>query len=149
MADLDLEALTAGVHTMVPIMGAMELSVVEAERGRAAATIPPGPNANHFGAMYAGSLFTVAEMLGGVLGLTSFELEGFIPIVKSLEIRFLKPGRSTVTARASISEEEIARIQAEAEATGKSQFVLTTEVTDEDGVLVAATEGVYQMRKVI
>jgi thioesterase domain-containing protein len=149
MADLDLEALTAGVRTMVPIMGAMELSVVEASRGRAAATIPPGPNVNHFGAMYAGSLFTVAEMLGGVLGFNTFDLDGFIPIVKSLEIRFLKPATTTVTARTSLSEEEIARIQAEAETTGKSQFVLTTEVTDEAGVVVAATEGVYQMRKVI
>ena len=149
MADLDLEALTDGVRAMIPIMGAMEVSVLDASRGQAAASIPPGPNVNHFGAMYAGSLFTVAEMLGGVLGFNTFDLDGFIPIVKSLEIKFLKPATSTVTARTSLSDEEIARIEAEAKENGKSEFVLRTEVTDENGVVVAATEGVYQVRKVM
>ncbi len=149
MADLDLEALTDGVRAMIPIMGAMEVSVLDASRGHAAATIPPGPNVNHFGAMYAGSLFTVAEMLGGVIGWNSLDLNGFIPLVKSLEIKFLKPATSTVIARTTLSEEEIARIEAEANETGKSEFILRTEVTDEAGVVVASTEGVYQVRKMI
>ena len=147
MTEPNLEQLTEGMRAMIPILGAMEVTVVEAGRGRAAATIPPGPNVNHFGAMYAGSLFTVGEMLGGVLGFNTFDLDGFIPIVKSLEIRFLKPATTTVTARTSLSDEEIARIEAEAQANGKAEFVLSTEVTDEAGMVVAATEGVYQVRK--
>lgn len=147
MTQPNLEQLTAGVRAMIPIMDAMELTVVDARRGQAAAQIPPAPNANHFGAIYAGSLFTVAEMLGGVLGFNTFDLDGFIPIVKSLEIRFLRPATTTVTARTSIDDAEIARIEAEAQANGKAEFVLTTEVTDEAGTVVAATEGVYQVRK--
>ncbi len=143
----DLAALTSGVRELVPILGAMELSVVDARRGHAAAEIPAAPNANHFGAMYAGSLFSVAEMLGGVLGFNSFDLEGFVPIVKSLEIRFLKPATGAVRATTTLSEDEIARIEADARATGRAQFVLTAEITDEAGVVVGATEGVYQMRR--
>ena len=143
----DLAALTAGVHDLIPIMAAMELSVVDARRGHAAAEIPPGPNVNHFGSMYAGSLFTVAEMLGGVLGLNTFDLDGFVPIVKSMEIRFLKPATTGVRAATSLGEEEIARVESEARATGRAEFRLTAEVTDEAGVVVAATEGVFQMRK--
>ena len=70
--------------------------------------IPAGPNVNHFGSIYAGSLFTVAEMLGGVLGLNTFDLDGFVPIVKSMEIRFLKPATTGVRAATSLAEEEIA-----------------------------------------
>lgn len=142
----DLVALTAGIRTLVPILGAMELSVLDARRGHAAAEIPAAPNVNHFGAMYAGSLFSVAEMLGGVLGFNTFDLEGFVPIVKSLEIRFLRPATSAVRAATTLSEQEITRIETEARASGKSEFVLITEVTDAAGVVVAATEGVYQMR---
>jgi thioesterase domain-containing protein len=147
MTQPDLAQLTAGVRAVIPIMGAMELSVVDARRGHAAAQLPPGPNVNHFGVMYAGSLFTVAEMLGGVLGLNTFDLEGFVPIVKRMEIRFLKPATGTVTARTSLGEDEIASIEATAREAGKAEFILTTEVVDEVGVVVAATEGLYQMRR--
>jgi thioesterase domain-containing protein len=149
MTEPNLEQLTAGVRAMIPIFEAMEVTVVEAGRGRAAATIPPAPNVNHFGAMYAGSLFTVGEMLGGVLGFNTFDLDGFIPLVKSLEIKFLKPATSTVTARTTLSEDEIARVEAEARENGKAEFVLTAELTDEAGTVVSVTEGVYQVRKVM
>lgn len=147
MTQPDLDELTAGVRAMIPIMDAMDLRIVEARRGHASAEIPAAPNVNHFGAMYAGSLFTVAEMLGGVLGLHTFDLEGFVPIVKRLEIRFLRPALTAVRASASLNDEEIARIEEDARAHGKAEFVLTTEVTDEAGVVVATTEGVYQVRR--
>lgn len=147
--ELNLEQLTAGVRAMIPIFDAMQLTVVDAGRGRAAASIPPAPNVNHFGAIYAGSLFTVGEVLGGILGFNTFDLDGFIPIVKSLEIKFLNPATSTVTARTSLSAAEIARIESEARELGRSEFVLTAELTDEAGVVVAATEGVYQVRKFV
>src|SRR5689334_24560737 len=65
---MDLAEATANVHAVVPILGAMGLEIVEASPGRAAARIPSGPNVNHFGVAYAGSLFSVAEMLGGIIG---------------------------------------------------------------------------------
>lgn len=147
MSDPNLDELTAGVHAMIPIMGAMGVRVVDARRGHAAAEIPAGPNVNHFGVMYAGSLFTAGEMLGGILGFNTFDLEGFVPLVKSLEIKFLKPATGTIRATTSVDEAEIARIEGEARESGKAEFVLRAELTDEAGVVVAATEGVYQVRK--
>lgn len=147
MSDPNLDELTAGVHAMIPIMGAMGVRVVDARRGHAAAEIPAGPNVNHFGVMYAGSLFTAGEMLGGILGFNTFDLEGFVPLVKSLEIKFLKPATGTIRATTSVDEAEIARIEGEARESGKAEFVLRAELTDEAGMVVAATEGVYQVRK--
>ena len=145
----DPEAMTAMVGTTIPIMGAMGLRVVEVRRGHAVAEIPVEPNINHFGSMYAGSLFTVAEMLGGVIGLTSFDLPGYIPVVKGLDIKFRRVAKTAVRATASLGEEDIARIEEEARANGKSEFILVAEVTDEAGEVVATSEGVYQMRSMI
>jgi len=148
-AKFDTEAMTAMVGTTIPIMAAMGLKVVEVRRGYAAAEIPAEPNVNHFGTIYAGSLFTVAEMLGGVIGLTSFDLPGYIPVVKGLDIRFRRVAKTAVRATASLSDAEIARIEEDARANGKSEFVLVAELTDDAGEVVATSEGVYQMRNMI
>jgi len=141
----DLSEQTAHVHAVVPILGAMGLEVLEAEPGRAAARIPTAPNVNHFGVAYAGSLFSVAEMLGGIIG-GFFDVPGAVPLVKRLEIDFTRPAMTAATARTTLSEEERARVQAETAANGKSNFELLTEVTDEAGEVVARTHGFYQLR---
>ena len=142
---MDLAEATANVHAVVPILGAMGLEIVEASPGRAAARIPSGPNVNHFGVAYAGSLFSVAEMLGGIIG-GFFDVPGAIPIVKRQEIDFLRPAMTAVTASTTLSEDEQARVQAEATETGKANFELLTEVVGEDGTVVAKTHGFYQLR---
>ena len=144
---LDLEALSKGVCASIPVMGAMGLRIAELRPGFAAAEIPLEPNINHIGTMYAGSLFTVAEVLGGVIGLVSFDLEGFYPVVRGVDIAFRRTASSAVRAETSLTVEEIDRIQAEAAAHGKSQFLLEATLTDQAGEVVATTRGTYQMRK--
>ncbi len=51
-------------------------------------------------------------------------------------------------AEASIDDEEIARIEAEAAERGKSDFTLEAVVTDSDGKTVATTRGLYQLRAI-
>ncbi|MCW2783769.1 MAG: thioesterase [Marmoricola sp.] len=146
MTEPRLVAATENVHTLVPILGAMGLEVVEVASGVAAARIPSGPNVNHFGVSYAGSLFSVAEMLGGLIGGASFDVPGAIPLVKRVEIDFLRPAMTAVTARTTLSPAEVDRVQAEALTNGKSNFELVTEVIDEAGTVVARTRGDYQLR---
>lgn len=140
------EAMTAIVHRTVPILGAMGIEVLESEAGRAVALLPFEPNRNHVGTAYAGSLFSVAEVLGGILALSSLTLEGYAPVVKSLSIDYLKPALGDVRATVEMSAEEIERVLAEATATGKSNYELAVSVTDENGVTVARTVGQYQLR---
>lgn len=141
------EALTAIVRETVPILGAMGIEVLESEPGRAVALLPFEPNRNHVGTAYAGSLFSVAEVLGGILALTSFSLEGYAPVVKSVTINYLKPALGDVRATVEMSADEIERVLAEAAETGKSNYELAATVADENGVIVAATLGQYQLRK--
>ncbi|NPD06188.1 DUF4442 domain-containing protein [Nocardioides sp. zg-1308] len=129
----------------------MGIRVVELRPGFAAAELPPEPNTNHFGVTYAGSLFSVAEMLGGVLSLATFDLEGelagFVPLVKESTIGFRRPALGVVRATASLARDEVDRVRREASATGKGEFVLEATLTDARGEVVASTVGTYQLRR--
>ena len=122
------------------------LKVVELRRGYVKVLVPFSGNENHLGTMYAGALFTCAEIPGGALFLSSFDAERFFPVVKELNLRFLKPATQDVTVEISLPEASIVAIAAEAQARGKCDFVLEGELKGPDGVMVASSRGVYQIR---
>ena len=132
----------------IPFVERSGLQVLAAKRGRVRCLMPYEGNENHIGTMYAGALFTLAELPGGLLYLTSFDTAKFFPIVKEMNIQFRKPVTSDVTVVVGLTEEAIAAIQEEAEAKGKAEFVLEGELKTEDGTLVATSRGVYQLRAV-
>ncbi|MEE9101259.1 MULTISPECIES: YiiD C-terminal domain-containing protein [Pseudomonas] len=116
------------------------------EAGHVRLRMPLKGNENHIHNMYAGALFTVAELPGGVLMMTSFDARRFYPIVKEAGLRFLRPAASDVTVDARLSEDEIQRIGEEATTHGKADFVLDLQLKDENGDVVAESHAVYQLR---
>jgi thioesterase domain-containing protein len=146
MTDFLLVA-NAAVEHMVPVAHRMGVRFTEVERGRVVAEVPLDGNTNHVGTMYAGVLFTVAEVLGGALALTTFDSAEFYPILKDVQIRFRRLATTTIKASTSLDEDAIAAIATEAAANGKADYVLDAELTDTDGTVVATTHGVYQLRR--
>ncbi|MFE3102143.1 PaaI family thioesterase [Nocardia tengchongensis] len=140
------EVVNSALEFTIPIAHKMGVQAEEVRPGYAATTVPIEGNGNHFGVMYAGVLFTVAEILGGAIAISSFDTAKYFPLVKDLHVFFRKPAATDVRAEASLSEEEIARIAEEADAKGKADFILKATVTDANGVVVAETEGLYQLR---
>jgi thioesterase domain-containing protein len=139
-------AMNGAIESTIPIAHKMGLKVVEARPGFAATTVPAEGNGNHFGVVYAGVLFTVAEILGGIIPLITFDTAKYFPLVKNLDIRFVAMAKSDVRAQASLDDETIARVEAEAAERGKADFTLEAVVTDADGQTVATTRGLYQLR---
>jgi thioesterase domain-containing protein len=139
-------AMNGAIESTIPIAHKMGLKVVEARPGFAATTVPAEGNGNHFGVIYAGVLFTVAEILGGIIPLITFDTAKYFPLVKNLDIRFVAMAKSDVRAQASLDDETIARVEAEAAERGKADFTLEAVVTDADGQTVATTRGLYQLR---
>lgn len=129
--------------TDFPFVERCGLELLHLERGRAVVRLPFEPNINHVGMAYAGALFTVAEIPGGILFASAFDVRRFYPIVGEMSIRFAKPARTAVTVDARMSEDEIARVTAELEEHGKARYVLEQQVHDEAGVLVATTSATY------
>jgi acyl-coenzyme A thioesterase PaaI-like protein len=91
-------------------------------------------------------IFTVAEVLGGAIHFATFDVSTHYPLVKSLTIDFVAPGKGRLSASASLAEDEITRIKAEAAPDAKVAFVLEAEVVGDDGTVVARTRGDYQLR---
>jgi acyl-coenzyme A thioesterase PaaI-like protein len=141
-----IETMNAALGSTIPIAGQMGVRVVEVRRGFAATTVPVEGNGNHFGVIYAGVQFTVAEVLGGIIALSTFDTTKYFPLVKNVDIKFVSMARSELRAEAGLDDETIARIEAEAAERGKADFTMEAVVTDTDGKTVATTRGLYQLR---
>ncbi|RZS43496.1 acyl-coenzyme A thioesterase PaaI-like protein [Herbihabitans rhizosphaerae] len=141
-----LQMANLGIQHAIPVVHRMGVRFVEVRPGFAAAEVPFEDNGNHFGVMYAGVLFTVAEVLGGAIGITTFDSAKYFPLVKDLRINFRRPARSTVRASTSLAPEAVSAITAAADAHGKADFTLVAEIVDAEGTVVATTEGLYQLR---
>lgn len=146
VADTVVEMMNAGMESTIPIAARMGVRVVEARRGFAAATVPVEGNGNHFGVVYAGVQFTVAEILGGIIALATFDAGKFYPLVKNVDIAFVGRATNELRAEATMDEQTIARVEAEAAEQGKADYTLEAVVTDTAGTVVATTRGLYQLR---
>ena len=80
--------------------------------------------------------------------MSTFDVSRYYPIVKEMTIQFVRPATTDATIEMVISEEDVQRIQAEAEANGKAEFVLEGEVKDTAGKVVVTSKGTYQLRAV-
>ncbi|MBB3037533.1 PaaI family thioesterase [Hoyosella altamirensis] len=137
----------AGIEHMLPPAHRMGVRIVELEKGRVVGEVPVDGNTNHIGTIYAGVLFTVAEVLGGAICLPTFDSANFYPIVKDVRIRFRRPATTTIRATTVLPTDIVETVAEAAEANGKADFELDAELTDTSGQVVATTHGIYQLRK--
>ncbi|MDE0856206.1 MAG: YiiD C-terminal domain-containing protein [Nevskia sp.] len=143
---MDLELARKMLESGIKFVANTGLRVVELRRGYVKCLMPFAGNGNHIGTMYAGALFTVAEIPGGALFVSSFDTARFYPIVKELDLRFLKPAKGDVTVEFALDDIHIASLSAEAAEKGKAEFILEGQLKTADGTVVAESRGVYQIR---
>ncbi|WP_339080294.1 YiiD C-terminal domain-containing protein [Pseudomonas sp. TMP9] len=117
------------------------------EAGHVRLRMPLAGNQNHIGSMYAGALFTLAEIPGGALFLASFDAARFYPIVKEMNLRFRRPATGDICVEARLTDEQIQHLQKQATEEGKAEYVLELQLTDESGEVVAESRGLYQLRR--
>lgn len=117
------------------------------EPGHVRLCMPLAGNQNHIGSMYAGALFTLAEIPGGALFLTSFDSQRFYPIVKEMKLRFRRPANGDIRVEARLASEQIEQLQSQATRQGKADYVLELQLTDDSGEVVAESRGLYQLRR--
>jgi acyl-coenzyme A thioesterase PaaI-like protein len=135
------------VETKFAFLRNMGLKALDLAPNRVKLMLPKKGNENHLGTVWAGALFTLAEVPGGILVFTSFDGSKFYPVVKEMNIKFVKPATTDVTIEISMDEAEAARVEKEAEEKGKADFILDGELMDANDNVVAVTRGFYQLRK--
>jgi uncharacterized protein (TIGR00369 family) len=123
------------------------LRALELRPGYVKCMMPLEGNENHISTMHAGALFTLAEIAGGALTVTSFDVARYVAVVVEVNIQFLKPANSAVTIEVSLDEGRISSLQEEALREGKARFEIVAELKSATGVVVARSRGLYQIRK--
>jgi len=146
MMSLSFEQMKNFVEKPFAFVERIGLKALVLERGRVRLAVPLEGNVNHIGSMYAGALFTLAEIPGGALFLTSFDTSRFYPVIKEMTIRFIKPVTTEATVELILDEASISKIQADADAFGKAEYILEGQIRDADGRLMATSRGIYQLR---
>ncbi|WP_426414933.1 YiiD C-terminal domain-containing protein [Aestuariirhabdus sp. LZHN29] len=136
------------VEDKIAFVQRMGLRAERLDKGCVKLRAPLQGNQNHIGTMYAGALFTLAEIPGGALFMTSFDVSRFYPIVKEMKIEFLRPAKTDITCELSMAMEEIEELQAQANERGKVDYTLQAQLIDSDGVLVAQSCATYQLRRI-
>ena len=136
------------VEKKIPFLHRMGLTLLEARPCYTRLMAPMKGNENHIGTMYAGALFTLAEVPGGVIALSTFDPSRFYPVVKNLTMEFKAPVTTDAFIEIEISREEAERILKEADENGKADFELNAEIKNAEGAVVALSRGLYQIRKI-
>jgi acyl-CoA thioesterase FadM len=97
--------------------------------------------------MYAGSLFTLGEIMGGAIFVASMDINKYFPLVKEVQIRYRRPATTDITVETSFSEDQIRNIVAVLEEKGKSDVPLELNLIDAHGEVVSIVTGTWQVRK--
>lgn len=138
----------AMIEQGIPFAARTCVKVLAMERGYVKLMMPLEPNINHVGTMYAGALFTLAELPGGAIFLTTFDASRFYPIIKGMEIKFAKPATTDITVEVRLDPDEAKRIQQTANDTGKADYDWDCELEDATGQVVCVTSNRYQLRSI-
>ena len=140
--------VAALVESSIQIVKHMGLKVVSMQDRYVKLLMPLKNNINHVGTMYAGSLYTLGEIMGGAIFLASFDIGKYYPLVKDVQIRYRRPALTDITVETSLSEDQVEQIQKELEEKGKADFNLDLELIDANGEVVAMLKGTWQGRKI-
>lgn len=101
---------------------------------------------NHVDIMYAGSYFVFAESAGAELIKCTYAGQ-YVPIIKSVNIDYMKPSKKDLIIDISMTEEEAKERIAYVDEHGKGQYPLDVPVMDEDGVHCANVHIVFYLMK--
>jgi thioesterase domain-containing protein len=141
------ESLRSMVEKSIPFVAHTGIEVEVLERGYTKMRLPLANNHNHIGTMYAGALFTLAELPGGAIFVSSFDATRFYPVVRDMSIRFRRPAASDVWVEVRVSDEFVDKVQRTAEQHGKADYEWDCELKDQHGLVVASSKNLYQLRK--
>lgn len=138
--------LNVGIGLSIPFTRRNGFRVLSTRHGYLRARVSLRGNRNHIGTMYAGAIFLLAEIPGGVIALLAFGREYF-PILKDMSVTYKQPAKTDLTVEYCIAPEDLDAIRRKADDDGKCDFTLEADLVDTTGAIVAHSVGHYQLRR--
>jgi hypothetical protein len=103
-------------------------------------------NANYVGTHFGGSLFAMTDAFYMLMLMANLGHD-YMVWDKAASIRYRKPGKGTVRAEFRLSDGQIEDIREKLKTLPKYEPVLSVEVKDQVGVVIAEVEKVLHVRK--
>ena len=100
MGDEEAAALTRYLHESIPLTAAMEIAAVAADPERVCLAAPLGPNRNHQGGVFGGSIATLGLAACWALARTRVRDRAPEPVlmVGEQRVRYLRPAEHAIEA---------------------------------------------------
>ncbi|MDD5224376.1 MAG: YiiD C-terminal domain-containing protein [bacterium] len=121
---------------MIPVVRSSGFAVEKLKEREITVSMPMGPNTNHVGIMYAGSLFTLIEVAGGVLFSATYPAGVYTLITKGISIRYVKPSMTKTYCHLTISKEEAEAKIKPVDERGRGNWIIDVTAVDENEVEV-------------
>jgi len=145
---VDVYDIQSLIEEKVPLAGFVGLEVEAVEPGRARLRMPFSPQVkNHLDIVYAGAIFALAEISGGVAMLSAFEQDGCTVLARRMEIDYVRPSRSALLCDVALPDTVVSESRAAVQTEGKADVVLPIDVQDERGRVVARVVAFYYLRQ--
>ncbi len=136
------------LEQVIKIIEKMGIKIVDFRDRYTKLKLPKEPNINHFGTVYAGSLFSLADFSAGVLFFTSFDHKKYFPLLKESAIRYRRPATTDMIVEIELTPEQVENAQKAAEEKGKVDMVADLEIKDEHGEICCLVHLLWQIRKI-
>ena len=140
----DATRLQVYMHTHIPLVAQMQVTVASADAAGLRLTAPLAPNINHERSAFGGSLASLMTLAcWGYLWLQLDEHTGLHIVVQEAQLSYLKPVTTMLDARcAPPAEEELQKFRDTLARRGKARIELKAE-TLQDGEAAARYTGSF------
>ncbi len=137
--------LTAYLHRAIPLSAAMAVEAIETGAGGTTVHAPHGPNINHQGSVFGGSLSALALLAGFAAVLNRLRSEGYEHrvVVQRNHYSYDLPAQSGVSAHARLDEDRWARFTGTIDRRTMGRITVDVTVADDDGRQVGRLAGVF------
>lgn len=150
----DIESLRQTVAAIIPFNRALDISITSVSPDRVELIQPEAPERlNTVGDVHtaASAIFMLGEAAAEAMVLHAFQPlirdEGMVPFVVKTTINYHRPTRGKQRGICTLSQEEQSRVYDEMVHTGRTRFMVSIQILEESGKVVADLESLWGLRK--
>ena len=144
----DIAFIESTLEQLLPLATYMDVKITQADNETYSCLVPLNANTkNHFNSVHAALQWAGAELLGGIIWFKHQPSDDYLFVLKSMNIQFLKPAMTNVTASAHFSETQVKEMHASLADNGRYDFDLNSEISNENGEVVVTTQAQYAIRR--
>jgi len=133
----------------VPVAEFLGLHVDAVYPGHVRLSLPFAPQVlNHLEIVYAGAIFALAEIAGGVLMLATFDSEKYTVLIRRMAIDYARPSRRDLFCDVRLGDDRVAEMQRALQQQGHAEVEFSIEVTDARMRVIASVQAFYYLREI-